>query len=340
MVSPTSVIKQTKESTGTRSIKEHPTFFTTNHKYITQTSKRKDIITMAVAAQRISNVCQRNRDSEEGRHERKASLSDVERVVLSALLIDTPTASTSSLSNPETSIRVLNDDMLFSIPQGLSEKDDHHDSTDNYLSMKLDTEFSPKRPSIKKNPKDYRLHVGLWQAHEDGVTSKFFSRMASIASSTKELDGVDEISVTDTDNNNNNNKESFDFENDDDDDDDDGSSSIKSLRGSQSSEVWDEDESTVEHFDAWQVLKDEYAQEYGFDYRPGSSYFDESEIAHNQFKIIGTSAEDKSSHPHVVSPPLLDSIMTYLPEVCTKKNLRFFFSAVFALETYRFLSLL
>jgi hypothetical protein len=267
---------------------------------------------MTVAAQRISNVFQTDRDnSEESRHERKASLSDVERAVLRALFIDAPPPSSSlSSSNPKTKMRVLNDDMLFSVPQGLSEKREQNHSTNDHPSTKFDNELSSKQPAVKKNPKDYRLHVGLWQAHEDGVTPKTLSRMASVASSTKE----DEGDGTNTDNN----KESFEFANDENQGDDDGSSSMKSIHVSLSNLSWDDDESTVEHFDAWQVLKDEYAQEYGFDYRPGS-YIDDSELSRNQFKIIGTSADDTSSHPHVVSPPLLDAIMTHLPEVCTEE---------------------
>lgn len=285
---------------------------------------------MTISADRMANVFQTRQDDAESQHhnhERTASLSDVERAVLSALFIDAPRPTPMSLSSPfpgqtkQQSRRTLNDEILFSIPRGLSESQDGDAPAKNReTSSRLSTALPPKRPAVKKKPKDYRLHVGLWQAHEDGITPKILSRMASIASSTKEAD-TDRVDSTINDDDN----KSFRFEDDGDDDngDNDDSSSMKSLRGSQSSLSWgneDEEESNMEHFDAWQVLKDEYAQEYGFDYRPSGSSVDDSAHAHNTFKIIGTSADDKSSHPHVVSPPLLDSVMSHLPEVREKEK--------------------
>jgi TLD len=38
------------------------------------------------------------------------------------------------------------------------------------------------------------------------------------------------------------------------------------------------------------------------------------------FAILGTSADDKTAHPHVLSPPLLDSLMTFLPESIQNQN--------------------
>jgi hypothetical protein len=262
---------------------------------------------MTISTERISNVFQTaHRDNAESHHhQRTASLSDVERAVLSALFIDTPTPSIRP--EPMQQRRVLDDTILFSIPQGLSEE-----TEDETNKIQSSAELTPKRPAVRKKPKDYRLQVGLWQAHEDGVTPKILSRMTSIASSTREEDEDADTDEMDS--------YHFSAQDDDDDKDDDASSnsrtSMKILPGSQSSLSWDESDSGTDHFDAWQVLKDEYAKERGFDYQPGGSYVDdESENSHNQFQIIGTSADDKSSHPHVVSPPLLDSIMTHLPDV-------------------------
>jgi len=55
-----------------------------------------------------------------------------------------------------------------------------------------------------------------------------------------------------------------------------------------------------EHFDAWKVLTDEYAVGYG---------------ANNSlpFLILGTSADDVDAHPHVLSPPLMESLQNFFP---------------------------
>ena len=258
-------------------------------------------------------------------HERVASLSEVEQAFLSALLIDQPAPLENNRISappildtnqidPSNTGASLSNKMLFSVPQGLI-RTDGADSRDGRPPI-------PKRPVIKKEPKDYRLQVGLWQAHEDGVTPKGLTRMASALSEDEKKDN-DQPSRS----------------NDDKTDDADGDSlpSDQEVRDARSNFSWDDDEAT-EHFDAWQVLKDEYAQEYGFDYKPDGSYVDDSELSHNQFKIIGTSADDTSSHPHVVSPPLLDSIMNFLPQHLQNQNYWMKYSLVrdgASLETFK-----
>lgn len=259
-------------------------------------------------------------------HERIASLSEVERAFLHAILIDAPSPSvlpsiSTSQNRPAPNCpplrRSLNDDMLFSVPDGLI-----HEKQSN-----LSVPKSPKRPLVSKKPKDYRMHVGLWQAHEDGVTPKVLSRMASVSSDrnedendTKPQPKYDESQTdssnlnTTTDNDDDVSRDTLGYEGGD----ENSMDSNRQLRDSQSNLSWDDDDDFSDHFDAWLVLKDEYAKEHGFDYLPDGTYVDESELSHNQFKIIGTSAQDQSSHPHVVSPPLLDSIMNFLPEVSAR----------------------
>jgi len=58
--------------------------------------------------------------------------------------------------------------------------------------------------------------------------------------------------------------------------------------------------------DAWKVLVDEYALGYGYQGLP--------------FLIIGTSADDVASHPHVLSPPLMESISNFLPWSVSEQN--------------------
>jgi hypothetical protein len=55
------------------------------------------------------------------------------------------------------------------------------------------------------------------------------------------------------------------------------------------------------HANAWGVLEDEYA-----------------EGVH--FKILGTSANDVDCHPHVLSPPLMESLQNFLPPAVSDHN--------------------
>ena len=58
---------------------------------------------------------------------------------------------------------------------------------------------------------------------------------------------------------------------------------------------------------AWNVLCDEYSLGYGaFDTLP--------------FQILGTSANDSSCHPHVLSPPLMESLSNFLPLGLSEQN--------------------
>lgn len=58
---------------------------------------------------------------------------------------------------------------------------------------------------------------------------------------------------------------------------------------------------------AWGVLEDEYAEGYG---------------AHNTlpFQILGTSANDADCHPHVLSPPLMESLQNFMPPTISESN--------------------
>ena len=53
-------------------------------------------------------------------------------------------------------------------------------------------------------------------------------------------------------------------------------------------------------YDSWNVLKDEYVNGYGGGGTLG-------------FRILGTSADDESAQPHVLSPPLMESLQAFLP---------------------------
>lgn len=53
-------------------------------------------------------------------------------------------------------------------------------------------------------------------------------------------------------------------------------------------------------YDPWKVIEDEYVNGYG-----GGGTL--------PFKILGTSVNDVSAHPHVLSPPLMESLQAFLP---------------------------
>ena len=70
---------------------------------------------------------------------------------------------------------------------------------------------------------------------------------------------------------------------------------------------WDLDCDTDEHPDAWDVLKDPNSIGYGAN---GTL----------PFRIFGTSADDESAKPHVLSPPLMESLQNFLPYGLTDQN--------------------
>jgi hypothetical protein len=75
------------------------------------------------------------------------------------------------------------------------------------------------------------------------------------------------------------------------------------------SKSWDlQDESSIgPGQNAWGVFDDEYAEEY-------ANYNSLS------FQILGTSADDKECHPHVLSPPLMESLQNFLPPGIAENN--------------------
>lgn len=42
--------------------------------------------------------------------------------------------------------------------------------------------------------------------------------------------------------------------------------------------------------------------------------------AHDPFRILGTAADDVSCHPHVLSPPLMESLLAFVPEPFSQQN--------------------
>lgn len=59
--------------------------------------------------------------------------------------------------------------------------------------------------------------------------------------------------------------------------------------------------------DSWNVLKDEYVNGYG-----GGGSLD--------FLILGTDADDEAAQPHVLSPPLMESLQAFMPLAKSGQN--------------------
>ena len=98
--------------------------------------------------------------------------------------------------------------------------------------------------------------------------------------------------------------------------------SIKSSKNdATSASSWDYDEGGFEHFDTWDVLRDEYARDFGFD----CSYSDDDNDSESQdtdphFAILGTSQDDESSSPHILSPPIMSSLFNFIPQKLSSEN--------------------
>jgi hypothetical protein len=78
---------------------------------------------------------------------------------------------------------------------------------------------------------------------------------------------------------------------------------------------WDMDSQVDDHPDAWDVLKDPYSVGYGAN---GTL----------PFKILGTSADDEAAKPHVLSPPLMESLQNFFPYGITEANFWLKFSLI------------
>lgn len=116
------------------------------------------------------------------------------------------------------------------------------------------------------------------------------------------------------------------------------------------------------HFDCWQLLKDEYAQDFGFAARDSKSVSmdskpevrdqspredisvdvesssNDSDVELHQFKILGTGVDDISAQPHVLSPPLMDSLLNFVPDSHKFENFWLKYSMVrdgSCLDTFR-----
>jgi hypothetical protein len=231
-------------------------------------------------------------------------------------------------------VRVLDDDMLFSVPppELLASIDEPQDQEETRRSRHVRRRA---RQQQQKMPQKHKHLVGLWQAFEDGVSPK---QLLGLARKTPSTEEVQPLLVT-------NEEEGHDAgvaaSNDvEDEADNDSVKSDDEVRldnqGAADSisddESWEEGKGDVglNHFDTWQLLKDEYAKDFGFDYTPDGTIpsLVDSDIDQHKFAILGTSADDIEAHPHVLSPPLMDSLLSFVPENVSEENLWLKYSLV------------
>lgn len=85
------------------------------------------------------------------------------------------------------------------------------------------------------------------------------------------------------------------------------SSSVKDLVPTDDDDSWKLGDDEEDYYDSWKVIEDEYANGYG-----GGGTL--------PFRILGTSADDVDAHPHVLSPPLMESLQAFLPASQTGSN--------------------
>ncbi len=136
----------------------------------------------------------------------------------------------------------------------------------------------------------------------------------------------------------------------------------RSTRKSDSTTSSLDEDYDCQHFDCWQLLKDEYAQDFGFAARDSKSVSvdskpevidqspcedivvdvetssNDSDVELHQFKILGTGVDDISAQPHVLSPPLMDSLLNFVPDAHKFENFWLKYSMVrdgSCLDTFR-----
>lgn len=84
------------------------------------------------------------------------------------------------------------------------------------------------------------------------------------------------------------------------------SSKSANILRSDASSSWDmEDDSPKGHYDAWNALDEDPAEGYG---------------GGLPFVILGTCANDENATPHVLSPPLMESLQYFFPYSLTESN--------------------
>jgi len=285
---------------------------------------------------------------------RCASLTEVERTFLGALLLEGKEEEIKSAEH------VLNDDMLFSVPIFAADdsagKDDrkveekegkslqHATMLDGKTTSTQELEELTRRfsdmPAVNKplstgtSPKLTRSNVAqadLWRAHQDGVAPTKLVQKSTTATvgqsitsfiTTQKGRRKSRASLKSTKSNNivtpsgdNGDANSLDVLSDDEVGERDHESDASS---------WSENDGGFNHYDAWEVLRDEYASDFGFNVAVDDENklvrYNSDDEERGIFKILGTSLDDARALPHVLSPPLMDSLLSFVPDHLSDNN--------------------
>lgn len=294
---------------------------------------------------------------------RQASLTEVEKTFLSALLVDKPSTVDGEAAHKrkiEMATVVLDDDVLFSLP---FVEEDGQGSAGGDSRMEVqggDIDADSSRPKIAIKPpkprRTNRILLDLWRALNDGVSprqliekhkskaweSSSGGQISDMQSASE--DGVQKRRIGSIDSDANRQSTADDIPQPTDKQSGDDDNDLKSLPSDQevgsinansTASSWNSSQGGFDHYDTWEVLRDEYASDFGFDVAVEDenkvlpySESDDSCGRRGMFKILGTSADDASALPHVLSPPLMDSILNFVPEHLKDDNLWLKFSLV------------
>mmetsp|Transcript_18269 Transcript_18269/g.29956 ORF Transcript_18269/g.29956 Transcript_18269/m.29956 type:complete len:596 (-) Transcript_18269:84-1871(-) len=302
------------------------------------TMKKKAAATLP----KTNNVCPKESLRKSIVH-RCASLTDVEKTFLGALLLE---GKEDELRSAE---RILNDDMLFSVPTSIIAATDGNDddltteerdnkslnATMKEGSSSQQLEESTRRfsemPAVSKplsrnTPKLTRSNVAqadLWRAHQDGVSpnklvQKSKSTIGQSVTSfiTQKVRRKSRASLKSTKSNtvppledNGDVNSSLDVHSDDE---------VGEIDHESAASSWSENDGGFKHYDAWEVLRDEYASDFGFNVAVDDENklvrYNSDDEDRGIFKILGTSLDDTGATPHVLSPPLMDSLLSFVPD--------------------------
>jgi TLD len=212
---------------------------------------------------------------------------------------------------------------------------------DDTLFVKDNDAVSPPLSTVevKVPPKARRpSNLGLWKAYQDGVhpnqlvrrssrsglSNSHYSSRISTSDMLAMKDAVEELQQSENDGLPTNEKVA-DIE----------VASDTEIRAEKNDDgsSWDSQED-ADHlkFDAWEVLRDEYASDFGFNFTSPPSKNTTSGNAvddlPNYFQILGTSALDITIQPHVMSPPMMDALMSFLPDSIIGQNFWLRFSLI------------
>lgn len=294
-------------------------------------------------------------------YHRRASLSEVEKIFLHALLIDKPDDEEDDHKRCiENATRVLNDDILFSIPvidKDGSNLEDSKTSVGVVDDDKGTDENIPPKPP--KPTRSNTAQLDLWKVHGDGVRIKDFirtmSKMNINRKSSRCLHTRDSQIGNDDEEKNEQqprrtksgrqlkSKHSTTQGSKRDDEEGDAESldvlsdeEVGSINDDSSASSWNSSQGDFTQYDTWEVLKDEYAEDFGFNLAiddekkviPYNDEDDENDERRGIFKILGTSADDHAALPHVLSPPLMDSLLNFVPNHLQQDNFWLKFSLV------------